>query len=853
MTGRCQASLLLGFLALGSAASAEAACTGLRGMDLAKCLVQEQKTAGTLTPGGLSGQQSIVPQFTPGATLPSTQPRGAGNASALTQQGQTALNANALLPQLQRGRQDSKAWNLRGSDALQTAKQTLAAPKTLAGVEKTCSVQEICVARGPGQTQTFSCQEPAAQMHICAETHEVITNVTPGQFEPVDNGSHNANSICPNHWHDASDRFGLSGACIIYRVASYDTTGWPWRFQLCAKVWSRYKGEAFPVYESCVGVPEGEPFTAVTIQTAASGSSECCATTQYAVWASGQIRNGFGEVTFDSGTGHQQTLGFTYVPATFQTAQQTADGQPAPPCAIPPDAPASCRTPQQACTQAATVQVANGVAVPLSCPTQVTYIGCSVPDTCAPYRQQQGCRTVAATCGQIDTQGRCLWYANTYECPSTGACTQTQVIKQCTQCGQPDSLIPFCIDTGTAPNANFAKTAGYLEMVQQIRRNYNETSQTVFDGVVRRCEYTTQAAEATSAATSATIAAGAAALSGGAMGAVVMAAASGAYNGTMAASSNCCELQIENPLKSVGYLATNGALHVSKYGIKYYENLKNTAEAAISTASDSLARARDLRNSTEIVANALNDSGAQGATAVADSLHASSMDGLANINQGNDFLEMAGTAYNAGHYTEATQLAQNATNHASDAASQMNTSIVSADQAIQSGSLGSTLADIGTSIGVSMATQLATSQVMKMAFGGQCDDDDVLLAMERKAGLSVYVGTKCSKSVDLGFGKVCMKKQQVWCSFGSLLARLVQQQGRSGPDPFGIVTTDRDSPDCSGFTLAQFAQLRFDQMNFQELYDKLKPQLNDSAMTAIGTTQASKYISTRQGQGGSTP
>lgn len=62
------------------------------------------------------------------------------------------------------------------------------------------------------------------------------------------------------------------------------------------------------------------------------------------------------------------------------------------------------------------------------------------------------------------------------------------------------------------------------------------------------------------------------------------------------------------------------------------------------------------------------------------------------------------------------------------------------------------------------------------ALGNACDQQDVLLAASRRAGLAVYIGSYCSLS-NLLLG--CLKTAQTYCTFDNALAEAVNVQGRA--------------------------------------------------------------------------
>ncbi|MEO1474541.1 MAG: conjugal transfer protein TraN, partial [Pseudomonadota bacterium] len=97
--------------------------------------------------------------------------------------------------------------------------------------------------------------------------------------------------------------------------------------------------------------------------------------------------------------------------------------------------------------------------------------------------------------------------------------------------------------------------------------------------------------------------------------------------------------------------------------------------------------------------------------------------------------------------------------------------------------------------------------------GFGCSADDKALADRQAAGLCHYVGTHCSKKTLFG---ICLKKRKTFCCFNNKLARIIHQQGRP---QLGWDWGDKESPDCSGFTVALFQALDLSVMDFSDFYN----------------------------------
>lgn len=101
-----------------------------------------------------------------------------------------------------------------------------------------------------------------------------------------------------------------------------------------------------------------------------------------------------------------------------------------------------------------------------------------------------------------------------------------------------------------------------------------------------------------------------------------------------------------------------------------------------------------------------------------------------------------------------------------------------------------------------------------------CSDEEKALGKAREKGLTIQVGTYCSKKV-LG---ACLQKKTSYCLFDSKLAQIGQEQGRKGQ--LGIGFGAAKSPDCRGMTVDELSKLRFDNMDFSAFFDELSSKSN---------------------------
>ncbi len=126
-----------------------------------------------------------------------------------------------------------------------------------------------------------------------------------------------------------------------------------------------------------------------------------------------------------------------------------------------------------------------------------------------------------------------------------------------------------------------------------------------------------------------------------------------------------------------------------------------------------------------------------------------------------------------------------------------------------------------------------------------CNEEEGRLALKEGASLCHSVGTYCSSCLRvLGICVSCVERTTSKCCFNSMLARIVNEQGRI---QVGKGWGGSESPDCSGFTVAQLQSLDFAAMDFTEFYASLVPTSPNVA--TLQTNSASRVPACYYGQG----
>ncbi len=126
-----------------------------------------------------------------------------------------------------------------------------------------------------------------------------------------------------------------------------------------------------------------------------------------------------------------------------------------------------------------------------------------------------------------------------------------------------------------------------------------------------------------------------------------------------------------------------------------------------------------------------------------------------------------------------------------------------------------------------------------------CNEEEGKLAMKEGARLCHEVGTWCSSCfMVLGNCVSCIERTTSKCCFNSMLARIINEQGRA---QVGKAWGDARNPDCSGFTVDQLQSLDFAAMDLREFYASLVPVLPDQDL--LQTNNAARVPSCYYGQG----
>jgi len=155
---------------------------------------------------------------------------------------------------------------------------------------------------------------------------------------------------------------------------------------------------------------------------------------------------------------------------------------------------------------------------------------------------------------------------------------------------------------------------------------------------------------------------------------------------------------------------------------------------------------------------------------------------------------------------------------------------------------------VGASLGLlGYSTAGAAILIGKLAYNflfhcRKTDDKTyIALALNKypKRRVCVYVGQYCSKHLRIGPLKKCVQKKKVYCCFPTVLARIIQEQGRPQLKSFkslcdaGNCFGTPTNPVCRGFTPQEFQMIDFSKIDFSDWYDVEESTLKEEVNKAV--------------------
>ena len=148
-----------------------------------------------------------------------------------------------------------------------------------------------------------------------------------------------------------------------------------------------------------------------------------------------------------------------------------------------------------------------------------------------------------------------------------------------------------------------------------------------------------------------------------------------------------------------------------------------------------------------------------------------------------------------------------------------------------------------------LAFMAAAYLIQEYLLSGSCSQEDLETAVMDAAGRCHSLGTYCSDKWPL---VGCVQRSEVFCCFNSLLARLIQEQGRPqlasfNPNPWGVATDDGPAnADCRGFTSTEFQMLDFSKMDLSLYFGQITTQVQSTIQQNVSGQINSYYNSIQQ-------
>ena len=105
-----------------------------------------------------------------------------------------------------------------------------------------------------------------------------------------------------------------------------------------------------------------------------------------------------------------------------------------------------------------------------------------------------------------------------------------------------------------------------------------------------------------------------------------------------------------------------------------------------------------------------------------------------------------------------------------------------------------------------------------------CSSEEEQLAVNRRKGLCVEVGTYCAEKIPIT--GICLRKKTNFCCFHAKLTKAIQEQGRR---QLGMNFGAADTPDCRGLTPDELTRIDFAKLDLTEAFSDLQPKLKNPA------------------------
>jgi conjugal transfer mating pair stabilization protein TraN len=153
--------------------------------------------------------------------------------------------------------------------------------------------------------------------------------------------------------------------------------------------------------------------------------------------------------------------------------------------AIPAVRAADCQRDSESCVEGPETRNIGGYPVHRDCwryRAQFSCMSLAMSDDCQPLRDR-GCSQVGSICVDTNALGACMLFEQTWQCRVSSGSSST-----ITNCGSQQFCIDGrCFDTGSVPDADFARVVTGLEVQREAGKYLDPNTLVVFQGYDNRC------------------------------------------------------------------------------------------------------------------------------------------------------------------------------------------------------------------------------------------------------------------------------------------------------------------------------------------------------------------------------
>lgn len=450
-----------------------------------RCVRDHIEGTGAIAPGSVNSRQSAVPQYSGGSGCADASCAGApgagyfsdnGDVSGLNSAAGGAIATDPNATAVQQMQVDANGWNLTTSSPVTTA-NTVAGTITPSSSAQTCSNVSVCVSWSEAPPTIQSCTRPGSALSSCRV--EVINSL---REVPQSGGPSGSVGWCVDHYMYVRVIENPVNSYVVQFLGT-DPGGTPG--VNCGGVgWRTLTSFSFtpPI------IAPDEQLIRVNFSVSISIGGQC-GSRSFSI-SSGQV------LALVCGAGGAQggSIVATRWNKNWVIRKDVIDDR----CAGFRSSGWVVRT--STCLDNAPRQVtsSDGTVFTFAPPSVAPANNCWLRDeewgytgtaanTCDPLLRS-GCSETGSLCTS-PLPGGCDTYTITMACGGGTVCTQQNIVQQCTSCGAPGSLVPYCTPTDTPPNTNFQQAATMMALIKEVQNGFDKDNLRIFSGTPKECDY----------------------------------------------------------------------------------------------------------------------------------------------------------------------------------------------------------------------------------------------------------------------------------------------------------------------------------------------------------------------------